>query len=671
MDNDFTTTDLHHCITTCTRDIHTIYTRTFLRFKLGDTLDRIIDNHMDTNGRQYPYLIALHNDAEFQQENSSTIVVVGEFSWTFYTAQLNAFYQCIRIKLDDPDEDFEDLIYTFLLYPQITAYDYRSFVKDVSIDNGQAKLLVHTLEMFVGEVPDEVNVLVIGSAGATYSRSGQTYSILTRILSFMGKRGEIHMFDPLEVAGQHRMGNFVIKRFKAKFDYTESYLINNKQPFVICDDTWSHAQPVHHSVGSKCTYHTDIIPFVSSKFVLDYNRKKSTITMRYGGPHHKDIFCTGEAIGGGLITTRNDTWYIHGSSSKFGAYSADMVSKCMGNRRFSFEDSSRGLSRSLVDPNRNLERNHASSRISMKYFGEDYPNSGNYRVIDQLYYSGVEQRLLYNVPPMNDFTLFGDGCHVCTHMGKICGSISTHLDIRPMLTMALGSIIGKTCSKVPGQHFSYIQEMVLSYLRTGNPIESVINKVCSTTGVDDLYVERVVAFLKNQGLVSVSYRKTQLKLKDFTHKCKSSQGAHNHDKNIYYNTNRTTYMQFHEDTMTYRFYDVTGRRVSHTLRTVELKGNPVSQIGKMDITAISALLRKRYRIVDLQKEIAVRYNVGSLFDKNSIYTLYIGNKPDPGYSEVLLINPNAEETYFVGQYYYLKRSQGLMHLYVKGTASDV
>lgn len=436
-------------------------------------------------------------------------------------------------------ESFIDLCSKNWSNPSATSYT-TAIESKVAVDSGQAKVFMGIMEGLVN-MPQNFTMLVIGSAAGSYSVSGMSIYLMAEWFAKLGYVAEIHCFDPLEVKQSFVCGEIVVKYFNECFNYKSPYVIKGHPPTVIVDDAWIPVPLPEVNWDSRPGYFSNLVEGYQSFVIREEKRSGiDSYHMVCGLDKHGDV---PSAKGGGIMYYNRVEHYIKvfGQSSTYGPYDKRAVRSCLAMYAGEIVVAASNYQKDKkLDPEQNLLKNHRTSRIIMKYYGEDIPVK--HEVREQFHYKGHERRAFVNVPPLlKAKQTYGCGCKTCEQISRIASSIVSYsaVDPRSSILSMYSSILGETHDTAMGQKFSralaLIKEAALKQVAT----ERVVKEVSNTLGMKEKTVVRAIRLLANQGVVKMCYTFDRIGRDEFIDKCIVRVGGE--DREVYFNKEHTEY----------------------------------------------------------------------------------------------------------------------------------
>lgn len=335
-----------------------------------------------------------------------------------------------------PDKDYNyNVNFSMLVSRQNLVpsdYDIMNHCESsTDMEDGQAKISCSTL-LSLTNAKQEIHILVIGSysEGEGGKVSGKTYEVLQNFLISMGYWGSMTCYDPHEIPRTlvydtlcGEKCKFHVEYRNRKFDYKKKVTgVNRSRITHIMDDAWV---PLITKVACKLEDYDGYILNLKdgfSKFAYSYVQHdgKTKILLKSGLDNHKDL---PGAIGGGYMNKAGKSITISGTSNRVGHFHPELIRCALTQFNVTIHDDLL-FGRANLDPDNHLFKNYPNCVISCKYFGETtFPSGG--KVFDQLFYTGLEKRYVYNLPPLRH-TMYGCGCRKCAYYGDIISNFKVY-----------------------------------------------------------------------------------------------------------------------------------------------------------------------------------------------------------------------------------------------------
>jgi len=345
-----------------------------------------------------------------------------------------------------------------------------------SENSGQLKLLCNALEVL--HVPN-VNMVVIGSGGPDYTRSGATYLHLAPIL-----KGTITLYDPYEVSQKIVQEQATMHYRGELFDYKGD---PDKTVTHVIDDSF------------------DVVPVTDQKDEETVVYGVSDITDLYNGPFvvvrgYQSVFllkCASHSsmkdkkpIGGGRIYSTNGVVTLYGSSNNFGPYNATLLRRLFP--KYVIKDPTVFSAQGKMAA---LQKLFPSAIISTKFLSRQVKEQHT-EIVDQKFYDGTEKREYYRVR-VPKHTKMGH-CRICELVSSSALRLKTTVDDLRRILVLVG---GYSCFVRPSLKKTHMVGEILVMAKTATEIEEIASVLSSKYHVMPHIVKEAVTTLMMLGKV--------------------------------------------------------------------------------------------------------------------------------------------------------------------------
>eukprot|EP00486_Rosalina_sp_Unknown_P012944 CAMPEP_0201583388 /NCGR_PEP_ID=MMETSP0190_2-20130828/97929_1 /ASSEMBLY_ACC=CAM_ASM_000263 /TAXON_ID=37353 /ORGANISM="Rosalina sp." /LENGTH=529 /DNA_ID=CAMNT_0048025185 /DNA_START=354 /DNA_END=1943 /DNA_ORIENTATION=+ len=353
-------------------------------------------------------------------------------------------------------------------------------------ENGQAKIALGTLFPLV-DSPRDLSIGVIGYASSGTISTGRTYTALCNMLTELGYRGDMLMYDPVGKNSTYKVGNFEVITRASAFKYRNAKAFpkrNGKHRTQIYDDVWTKGMA---GTVKKEMLDYDVIETLNKcpegqvKFayrIRNRKNKRKVLQVKYGMKNHRDFK---GALGGGIVQNNSTVVVLLNSSMSLG-YHVSVVNDIF--KDVPFENRVKKVGRLSYDPNYSIVRNNPYSRISVKYFDEPIPegvNSGY--VYDQAFYHGMERRMFFNCGKYEtrQQEISRCGCEVCNQIQYLSSHIKSYsgANVREVILRYMSHMSTDRCLRIPGVLSTNVVSLLNSAAHLNSEVPETRNVILS------------------------------------------------------------------------------------------------------------------------------------------------------------------------------------------------
>jgi len=455
---------------------------------------------------QSPYSpVVLLWEVDWTEDGDTIKFSVDDTTFEYTKEAINLFF--LSMNICPEKEDFPNF-YGIMLTNMMPTIKFDLFVKKPE-ESGQAKILLGTLEGLI-DMPQKVNILVIGSASDKHVVGGRTYDTIARLMTTLGYKGAIDLYDPLEIDQTQIVGNFLVTRVSQTVtSFGKIRMSNGAMPNIIFDDAYNQDfGPRILPEITKVLVHPLKLVAGTTKYTLTHQLigKKEYYYFDNGLIDHSHVVRHNQArtgtltvLGGGVVEVDDVLKSIkcYGTSETYGSCNHNLLGSVLSSfslAEYDFELYA-GYDYRAHDPLKTIMTN--TCRVSIKAMPGDKLKGCELR--DQFYYYKREKRLVKGFPPIPVTSLqLGDGCEACTHLGRVLSGIISYSGkpVYDALKLLMAGHIQRPCAREVGikqaSRIATIREHAWKQVSWDYAIQDYLDKFPTST--EEAY-KRLMTFL--------------------------------------------------------------------------------------------------------------------------------------------------------------------------------
>jgi len=342
-------------------------------------------------------------------------------------------------------------------------------------EKGQLKLFSNALEVVDR---NKVNLIVIGSGGSPYTRSGQSYVHLASLVT-----GSIVCYDSWEIDQVINVGSTTLTYKGGFFEYTgdPDYSVTH-----VIDDSYTPTV-INQKDDKRIGTIVDSIPhhYNGSFVVKARGHKEIELFPCY---EHKDV-SSGDVLGGGFIFDMGGLLRVYGASTHWGPYNAPVLRRLLPPDKYIVEDATEFNVDGKITALQSLFPN---AIISTKCFpSTKVPRNCVMKV--QRFYAGAETRIYFGTNFLPDG--LDSHCDLCNMIQGASDRLQCSKD---SLFNIIHSISGYSCRPRPMVRKKHIRGMILALARVWMEYDSVISIVSERMHITPSLVHEFITAMESR-----------------------------------------------------------------------------------------------------------------------------------------------------------------------------